>query len=380
MASQRVGAARWPIDRSLFRRLVCRIGAVVCSLFVACGFPRDADSARGRAPADLACTDCRIQLHQVATLSDVDGQIVRDGMRVVEWGDRYLIGGVGDEESQVALVDTAGTVERMIGAVGQGPGQFMGVKSLAADFAGGRVVVLGRRLTVLDSTFAEIATVRETDYLRAFRIARLQDGFAVNSYAGGRAPILVLDNQLAIRATIGAVARDLDSNQYVLAAAVRGGLWAARAAYVYELHRYDSTGREMAVLTPQRGWFLPWSTGPASAAQDIRQTPLRPRVAGLHELPGDKLAVLVITADQAVSARKSRPTGPEETAPLSPEEYSRYVDSVIEVIDATTGELIASRRLDDVYAGITPQGRIWRVDYQADTARVHIIQLTVPEL
>lgn len=300
-------------------------------------------------------------------------------MRIVEWGDRYLISGVGDEESQVALVDTGGTAERMIGSVGQGPGQFLGVKSLAADYAGGRVVVLGRRLTVLDTTFTETATVREPDYLRAFRIVRLQGGFAINSYAGGRAPILVLDNHLTIRATIGVMARDLDSNQYVLASAAQGGLWAARAAYAYELHRYDSIGREMAVLTPQREWFTPWSIDPASPAQDIRQTPLHPRVTGLHELPGGRLVVLVITADQVYSASKSLPTVPEGAAPLSPEEYSRYVDSVIEVIDATTGDLIASRRLDDVYAGITPQGRIWRIDYQADTARVHIVQLTVPE-
>ncbi|MCB9505930.1 MAG: hypothetical protein H6692_07285 [Gemmatimonadales bacterium] len=235
-------------------------------------------------------------------------------------------------------------------------------------------VVLDHKLTRVDKRLRDQARVVERRLrARAFRIVRTREGYVVNSF-GGPSPLIFLDDSLQVMARIGSRAGQPDSNQFVLAAAADGGVWAARAAYAYEIRRHDGTGAQVGTLEPVREWFQRWSQDDNRAGADFRRVPLKPRITGLQELPDGRLAVLIVTADANFAPL---PDADGEGPAFSPEEFDKYADTVVEVIDSATGALLASMRRDELYGGITPEGLIWRLEYVDDTARAHLYRLVM---
>ncbi|MGD9523435.1 MAG: hypothetical protein AB7N73_05455 [Gemmatimonadales bacterium] len=329
----------------------------------------------GDAPASGAATICDscLVLDPVVVLEDETGERLSPSMRLAEWRGGFLASGVGEGSAQFAVFGPSGDFQRMLGEPGEGPGQFFPIKNFAVDPGTLGLVVLDRKLTRVDSAFVTQARVVEGDYAQAFRIVRTREGYVVNSY-GGPSPLIFLDDSLQVMARIGSRAGQPDSNQFVLAAAADGGVWAARAAYAYEIRRHDGTGAQVGTLEPVREWFQRWSQDDNRAGADFRRVPLKPRITGLQELPDGRLAVLIVTADANFAPL---PDADGEGPAFSPEEFDKYTDTVVEVIDSATGALLASMRRDELYGGITPEGLIWRLEYVDDTARAHLYRLVM---
>jgi hypothetical protein len=355
----------------LSKRVPARASVGLLAILVACS-PAEAPKAASEAnQSSLTCSDCAIALDSVAVLEDTTGDRLAEAMRIAEWDGRFLVSGVGNQGAQFSTWANSGEYIRMLGDPGEGPGQFYSIKDFALDSSLG-LVVLNRQITRVSPTFETTSPIKDPDYTQAFRITPVNGGYVINSY-GGKAPLLFLDDSLVIQARVGMRAMDPDSNQFVITSARGGGVWAARAAYSYDITRYDASGREVARLTPVRDWFAAWEPISDPALRDFRRSPLRPRVTAMQELENGNLQMLIITADANFVPLEGQSSGESQ---IDAEQFRRYVDTVIEIIDPSTGEIVASRRLDDVFGGFTPRGRIWRLDYRGDTTRAELFALT----
>lgn len=342
----------------------------------ACG---DADEARDATASVEAidCSRCTLRVVPLLSIRDTDGDTLTDRTKVADFGGRFVLAPVDEELVGVAITDSAGTIQRIFGRAGDGPGELRPLKAITAAKPPSRLALMGGgRLSLFDSNFTVLRQVNDAAYMQAFRFVGIEGGFAVNTYAPGQRPVLLLDDTLGVRARYGVAGTDPDSNQYHLAPASSGGVWAARGAYRYEIVKLGADGAEQRRLLPERGWFPHWPGGQYNPYRDPRTHPIWPRIVGLWEVDSSWLAVLHIVPDSMATFSTSAPDVAEGSGG-DDADLADYLDTLIELIDARTGALLVSLRLDVPYFGMTTAGRLWRVAEEDEVTIVEVLQLIV---
>jgi hypothetical protein len=122
-----------------------------------------------------------------------------------------------------------------------------------------------------------------------------------------------------------------------LAPATDAGFWTAPMNENW-IRRYDSAGTRQRHLNIARSWLKPWSE--TSSSDPYTTRPL-PRVVGIAELSENALLVIGYVADPAWQPRNR-----EEVVSAS-ENLNALYDTVIEVVDASTGDILVTRRHAD---------------------------------
>ncbi|MEX2610821.1 MAG: hypothetical protein WEA24_12810 [Gemmatimonadota bacterium] len=240
---------------------------------------------------------------------------------------------------QIWVYDSSGQLEARIGREGEAPGEYRG--QLILRFRADTLVVLGfspPRLTLLDpaGSVARLVTLRG----RAFDVAARSRDFVLVETAPDAETI-----RLKLLSNDGADERVLDSG---LALDQRSGAWyrhslavtpgdtvVALARNEYALAAFDGVGNVVQQLRGERDW----PSGPVrSGRRDLRTERAALQMTGVQTAGGVHLRVWAATADRAWRARR-----PDEDYTASD-----VYDTVVEVIDLRTGELVARSWFDDL--------------------------------
>ena len=305
--------------------------------------------------------DCRIELTRVISLSDslhpglfaYSPLVMRDSRGV--W---YATSNT-DGLKQVGVFDPDGRLRKVIGRLGEGPGEFTHVNHIVVG-SGDTLYVYDHsqlRRSVFDPGHEFVRTERIPAYMRdmvPLPSGRMIVNSTIRTADGVHWPLHLVGADGGVLQTFGnetASSRPDDSFLELRAIAVDGDgmLWVA-PRNAYELATYSMAGMRLEPTNRRYGrqadWFPPWT-------ESSRGTePPRPNVKQIAFGSEDPtlLWVLIIVADA-------------EWAPVPPQRATRELDdslydSILEVIDLKSGSVLASRRFGTTLSRLTPQGLI----------------------
>lgn len=314
---------------------------LVC--LTACG-PSDMASA----PARCNKGNCEIVLDHVATLSDTiePGLIATNRSLWVQSDSRGRFFLPASSADRVLVFDSSGALTRQVGRRGSGPGEFRRTTYLLVGPGDSLYVPDGglRRLTIM-SPDLEVVSVspapHPVDLVTAngtFIVAR---DIPTRRVAGQ--PVHVVDRTGRVQSSFGSDASydrpgaQRLSNRLV-ALSDHPALWlAAPGRYRFELWDSDS-GQRLRRLTVVSTWFH------ESAEASAPNGRPHPTVVGMWEGEEGTLWVLSRIADRDW---RPHPSDPMAERAFDPIDYSQRHDWMLEVIDTSTADVLASRRLDN---------------------------------
>lgn len=128
---------------------------------------------------------------------------------------------------------------------------------------------------------------------------------------------------------------------HVLATASDGGLWAADVVQ-YRIERWDRNGRLLLSLDGQRSWFEPQGRLPFVS----RTQPPPPNIVSIVEDAGGLVWLLTAVPDARWREALGEEVQGTRESYVSIADWARFTDSIIEVIDPTAGQVVASLRFD----------------------------------
>ena len=305
--------------------------------------------------------DCRIELTRVISLSDslhpglfaYSPLVMRDSR-----GNWYATSNT-DGLKQVGVFDQDGRLKKVLGGLGEGPGEFTLINHIVVG-AGDTLYVYDHaqlRRSVFDPDHEFVRTERIPAFMRdmvPLPSGRMIVNSTIRTANGVDWPLHLVGADGGVLQTFGnetGSRRPDDSFLELRSIAVdgEGVLWVA-PRNAYELSNYSMAGTRPEPTNRryrrQVDWFQPW-TEPSRGAE-----PPKPNVSQVATGPEDPtLLWVVITVADA------------EWAPVPPQRSSKELidslyDSILEVIDVKSGSVLASRRFGPTLSRLTFQGLI----------------------
>jgi hypothetical protein len=324
-----------------------------------------AQPLRGARP-EPACNPCVLGFERVATLGrSTDSVFARSLWLFVARNSRgeYVVAPVSSP-GRIAMYDSTGRLLKTVGRAGAGPGEYQGIRGLLIDRHDSvHVLDVGNaRHTVLSPAGTY---VRSTPLpARPFDSLILPDGRLVlqalhptNEQLG--LPLHLVDHQGRLVRSFGAQRPesrpDFPTGDVRRVGIAPGGrIWSAYP-YQYRIELWDTTGAFHRVLERKVDWFRPWTKESSSRVEVSRpESTLRDVV----EDGQGRLLVVVRVADQHWRPDPSaNRTG--EGRVLHWSERDKYEDSMVELLDATSGRLIGSVRAPMLVSGVLPGGLVY---------------------
>ena len=262
----------------------------------------------------------------------------------------------------ILLADPRGSVVRRFGRDGAGPGEFRRIHHMAIGPADSLYVwdVELRRISVLspapDPKVIRTFPLKASLDIGGFHV--LGDGrILANADVGHTAafgqPLHLFDPSGKYLRSFGALEAVFRRGDPLglarLVAPVQAGVWTVRAnEYLLEL--WDANGSRKAMLRRDADWFRPYARQTISEAEAPKPIPV-----GITTLPEGLLAVVVLVPDHQWRRGLVRRSGSHGTHD-DIADYNRTFDTVIEVIDPGSGELLQSKRVDRFFRRfVSPQ-------------------------
>lgn len=322
----------------------------------------------------VECADCAISITVERTIasapSDPFGLAKGDAMRLAftpdgdVWVASRIVG------HALAKFDAGGILDIFLDREGDGPGEYRWIRGI--DTHGGTLTVMGGdRVARHDWLDGAIIDTRRLN-LAVFRFLALPNGnVVVNGTSGqpGRAghPLHVVDSIGRILASVGpqtaGLGFDRVNSTLTLGVAPGGAFWVGRMNR-YRLDKYSSDGSHLGSIEREVEWFEPWET-----FVDVRRGRPNSQVGGLLEDDDGRLWVLIWVGDDR--------DGPSDDF-VGPRDVQGPVDTtwdtIIEVLDARSGEVIASRRLPQYVHGFV-NGRIVGFDRGDDGGQELVVMI-----
>lgn len=338
--------------------------------------PTTADSqSRSAIVGGPVCAQCRIEFQVIATLGgpsdsvdlDLHSRVVRD-----KHGRFYT---VPTRPGKVAVYEEDGRLTAVVGRLGDGPGEFRSVSSIAIGPGDSLFVFSSPRVTVFSPSGRFVRTRMIPGSFRVRSAAVLADGSMilqglVNSAAEFGLPFHRLPPAGDVLRSFGAPAdasfvwRSVYDEARRFATAGDSVLWSSKLSH-YLLEEWTLDGSARRSIERKVEWFAPWTWTPGRET-DVRIAAPDPHISGVTVDDSGLLWVSAQVKDQAWRQRR-----PSET-PIGAAEYAEAVDTMIEVIDPARPALLASRRLPGV---------IWMIDsdlaaeYVEDSAGFTIVRV-----
>lgn len=319
--------------------------------------------------ATLECATCTITLSPIATLGAAADSVRFGAFATVAAGPQgeYLVAPVGNG-AEIGRYGRDGKFIGTVGRAGHGPGEFRGIRHVTLA-RGDSVLVLDRRLTLFSPSFQYVRSGAPPSGVSPGQILMLRDGSVVLNGQGPDTPLFVLFSpaldhvqplDVAVKSQPGA------DRGFVMARDGSGGFWAARQAYRYELLHFDSAGTLVDSLVPPALWYTDWSFSPVTP-EDPTTTPPHARIGGIWRDAAGRLWVIGASADRNWNPLvRAGHAAQASVPPLS--SWRTLFDSHLDVIDPTTGAVLASRAYDGILEGFTTDGLLWEA--QQDSAGV----------
>ncbi len=265
--------------------------------------------------------------------------------------------------------DSAGSFRQSVGRFGQGPGELGRVRfvgNLSSEVVG---VLDGARLSAVGSGGRISAQVSLPPGVRAFRFAGVGNGhIVVNNYMPGHPAFVLLDSSLTVVRSFGPRTpeeskSDSDAIQYWVASLGANRFAAVARNYRYGVEVWSTGGTRISQRTVEASWFERWTQTDLLAAGP--GAPPFPRVEGVFADSLQQVWILgVVTDRRAPNRQPPRRSGSgarvvgEYVAPQV-EDFDTRFDTVLDVVDPTTGRVLVSQRFDRYLQRFTSDGRIY---------------------
>lgn len=301
----------------------------------------------------VSCRRCEIQLERLATLRDSAGEarfvaLPMPSVARTTFG-KFVAGTLSG--APLAIFNSDGSLDATFGRFGSGPEEFFDLDMIIRIDDQDTVHVFQyNRHTVVTPGFTEIVRSRLLR-LRA-RDAIVMDGrplvqATVHEPQGRSTPVQLLSHEGRTIRGLGrredrpiTAGSQWDAFRRIAPATAPGRLW---VAYVnrFEISQFDLEGNEHFRVVRDAEWFPPY--------QEDRRVgegwtiPPRPRVNAVVQSTPRLLWVSVTVADPQFESVGSG-TGEARLDPYEP--HNRRLDTILEVLDLTTGAVLARHRSD----------------------------------
>jgi len=347
-------------------RLTCRL-LLVSVLFSSVGM------SSAPLEAQAPCQECRIELRpetRIGASDDPFGLASGDGGRVAIADDGSVWVSPMLAPHTLAKYDAAGNLAHFVDRKGRGPGEYQYILGIAISGQGQLAVMSSDRLSEHELSAgaylqSKAIPIQGMDFLPLANSSVVVNG---SSYLSDRAgyTLHLVDPSGEITHSFGYVTRgvelDPEGTTLVLAPAPEDAFWAARVNQ-YRLDKWSPEGAHIRTIKREVDWFEPWDrwVSPADGTPPSR-------IAGAWEDGAGNLWVLHVVADEDhdpdtyVHIRSDEIQGPVDPA----------FDTIIEVLDANTGQLLASRRFPTRMQGFM-NGRVIGFDLAADGGQQLVI-------
>lgn len=303
-------------------------------------------------PDAPACATCSLTISAVVELGDREGPGIVGEQAYIsrsDDGDYYLSSSLGD--GRLLRFSSDGVFQDAIGRHGEGPGEYI-MPMLMGGSADNLTIldVRGHRLTTIRN--GEVSTISMS--FPANGHALLPDGrhlYSAILFEPDRIghPLHVYDPE-SRRITrsfgdegvrVDRSPRSSDAMNRRIAVAADGNIWAARINR-YRIDKWNPDGDRIARIERDAPWFRPWLDFPERAPMEDR--PL-PELVGVRDWGDGLLMVVVRVAD-----KEWRPMGPARIEQghivISGAQMEEFYDTVIEVLDTSSGTVLARTQID----------------------------------
>ncbi len=304
-------------------------------------------------PATPQCEACPIDVVRSVDLGTASGSgiIEKQASRAVrDKQGRFLL--IGTYSTSIKVFDRYGKYLRTAGRKGSGPGEFEGISKvvpLAKDTILAFDQVLARAVC-LDGDFNVLRTIKlpldpELQVLVDSDWIHVALPLATPESAGQ--PIHVLDRdghfQRSIGSGTGVFRPDIPwLNRRVIALADSGRIWSAHMNQ-YRIDLLDSgTGALIRAYTRNASWFPP-RLAPVKPGKTESAEP-QPLIVNSSQDRVGNLWVMLWIADPTWRRALSPDTPPGDHPTVR--DFDTYYDTVLDILDPKSGQLIASQRVD----------------------------------
>jgi hypothetical protein len=328
------------------------------------------------------CDGCALSLQREVVLGDAEGPGTIESKTTLASRDskgRYYV----REEygATIKVFDAAGTYLTTIGRRGAGPGEFEMIAAVEHTTGDTLHVFDTRNLrrSVLSPDFGFVRS-NPLAIRPANQVILTPNGGAVFGTTIRTAeligfPLHLLDASGDRVRSFGSVTGEFDaavpySDERVLAKADDGAVWATyRTRYALELWSVDGVSEPIRVLERKVPWFPPHARQPQSASDAPP-----PRLQAIRLVDNDRMLVVILVAGKTwQKAVRDGGIHPIVT------DWQGYYDSIIELIDLSSGEVLASAKSplafhdfvdDELLSTVTfddahnPYLEVWRVRFQ----------------
>jgi hypothetical protein len=324
-----------------------------------------------------------ITLERVATLGRFEDSISVTHVGEVVWVEdrgEYLV--TNPSGNRFLRYDRQGNHVGILGRPGDGPGEFRYIGPVAIGPDGSIYVFeVGGRLTVLSPEYEVLRTVR-LPILRILEAAILPGSEEI--VAAGMIysrelvgfPLQKISPAGEHLLSFGGLNPEVRSDRPSqdlrrLTVDPEGHVWAVRPDR-YVLERFGPDGQPTGRIQRDAEWFPP-------RPYDLAEPPSLPSpiVRAIRSMStGNRLITLTVVAAEPFDPLL--PWGHE--TPTSPEQRNRLRDSVIEVLDATNGTVLASTRIEPAGYGFAAPDRLYTAREDAvGTILIDIWRITITD-
>jgi hypothetical protein len=312
--------------------------------------------------SSVGCPRCTLALEQLVVLGTAEGSgIIESEVTAATRDTRGRFYVRGSYATEIKVFGTDGRLITTIGRAGDGPGEFRGIATVhhteadtlhVFDESSRRYTVFSPAYEYVRSSPLEIAPYTQVVLLGHDRIV-----FASPVRTPDRAglPLHLLSPSGRVIRSFGSVTGALNrsvpyTDERVIAKAGPNAVWSGyRNRYTIELWRIDDRGdRLIQVVERQADWFPP-----EPKPQRTLDDPPAPRLQAIQFDDDGHLLVIILVPDEAwEKAVTDGPTHPTVSS------FESYYDSIIEMLDPSTGKLLASTRSRHVFQGFVDDGMV----------------------
>lgn len=336
---------------------------------------------------DQAC-GCSIVLRHAATLGrqrDNIGVLLRSDLARDSRGFYYLA--PLRQEGSVAVLSQEGLRVGSVGKFGRGEGELSRIRDVKIMPGDSLWVLDDERLTLFSPTRHHVRTTTLPKGLQAFRMTALADGkVLLNNHMPRRRNFTLLDGTLEEVRTFGhsiADTRfpDFEAMLSLVAALDSGRFAAVQANYRYLIQIWDTAGNLRSQFQRDPEWF-PRSSYEERLALTPRSPPVT-RIIGAHaDLKKRHLWIVARVPDARWRTVAPRPDPNLREYPgwlgLPLADYEKAYDTVIEVVDLTTGTPVVTQRFDGYVTGVAEEGLLYGL--REHTAGLLAVEVWQPEI
>jgi hypothetical protein len=308
-----------------------------------------------RVASKVTCPTCVIEIRKVATIGGPNDTVAfEDGLFNVARDSRGRFHVGPAKSGLIAVYDSVGRFIRTVGRIGKGPGEFQHV--IGFGIGHDTLIVLDHSGTIVLSPDYSHVRLGGRPYGQATRVVLLPGGSlaVAKVQIRDKQPIELFDGKGKVVRSFGNAKPETDPLQEIanyrgLFQGKGGRLWVTRwSAYVLE--EWDTTGTHLRSFARDAEWFRSATKEDLASMARGRSKDQDPisSLWAVHQDPDGMVWTFSNTADPNWKSAPLQLTQGEGGSfkSLAPENYAKYWDTVVEVLDPGTGHLLAVKRLD----------------------------------